>query len=249
MHSALERGRPIRYRPAGGGKKPPECAGIYYIRDAEGNVVYTGQAVNLRRRVYQHRRKAKIPDGGYVDCFRAKEGITCDDLDATEREKINKHNPPLNQRKGGGGRKSPKLGSLPAEDIPVLGTPSLEQNPEKKHNILYRLLGYERIDKMGEVFYKKEPKSVFFIIIELIVKVLLVANTVLALVALYLTYSMGTLLEQVLIIVMIAVPIICFILFRYIRRSKVFTIIAIICLIAAIVLYQYSYPLSIKWPF
>ncbi len=250
MSSALGRGRPIRFRPSRPtSTKPPECAGIYYIYDVEGNNVYTGQAVNLRRRVYQHKRNGKIPKGGYVDCFKAKEGITYDELDYTEREIINKYNPPLNQRGGGGGRKSSKLGRRAFTEVIVGSGMSPAQETEQKRNIFYRLLGYEKVDRSGEVHYTKEPKAVFFMIIELIVKILLIAITLLSGLGIYLKFSNGVVIHRYLLIGMVVIPIICFMLFHYIRRNKAFSIMSLVSVMASVVLYLTSYPLPVEWLF
>lgn len=239
MSSALKPGRPIRYRPSSPGTtKPPECAGIYYIYDGNGNLIYTGQSVNLRRRVYEHKRNGRIPDGGYVDCIKAKEGISYYELDATERAKIDKHNPPSNQRAGGGGRKSSKL-----------NRPSLEHAPEQKRSILYRLLGYEKVDKSGDVHYTKEPKAKFFMVIELIVKLFLIATTLSAILGIFLKMSKGLVINQYVIIGTGAIPILCFIMFHYIRNNKAFKVMSIIALLASIVLYFAAYPLPVDLPF
>ena len=251
MPSALERGRPIRFRPSSPGSinKLPECAGIYYIHDAEGNIAYVGQAVNLRRRVKQHKKVGKIPEGGYVDCFRAKDGIAYDELDATERDKINKYNPPLNQRDGGGGRKSPKLKRHASEALAGMGTDVPEQAPKSKRSFLYRLLGYERIDRTGEVHYTKEPKAILFMMIELIVKLLLIVNTLLAALGCYLRYTREMAFSQYGLIAMTVVPVACFILFHYIRRNKGFAAMVFISVAASVILYLSSYPIPFELPF
>lgn len=247
MASALRPGRPIRFRPSSpGSAKPPECAGIYYIHDSEGNVVYTGQAVNLRRRIYQHKRNGKIPEGGYVDCFKAKEGITYDELDLTKKEKINKYNPLLNQRSGGGGRKSPKLTKRPETEVLAESELPPAQEAAQKRNMLYRLLGYEKVDRAGEVHYTKEPKAMFFMIIELIVKILLIAVALLSGLGVYLKIAKGIVVHQYVLLGMAAAPILCFILFHYIRRSRVFSIIALVSAVTNVALYLTTYLSSVE---
>lgn len=243
MSSALKSGRGIRYYPSKpGGNKPPECAGIYYIYDENGNFLYTGQAVNLRRRVYTHKRNGKIPQGGYVDCFRAKEGITYAELDETERLKINRYNPPLNQRKGGGGRKSPILNKHSETDEKNIGIVTSDgQISEPKRKALYRLLGYERVDSSGEIHYKREPKALFFLVLELVVKILLFAGFLSIVVGVCYRILSGTIINRYLLIGNVALPILGLILFGYIRRNRVFSIMAIITIIAALSLYIFSY--------
>ncbi len=248
MSSALKPGKPIRYRPSRPtSRKPPECAGIYYIYDADGTKVYIGQSVNLRRRVYEHKRKGKIPKGGYVDCFRAKNGITYDELDDTERKKIKKYNPPLNKNSGGGGKKSLKLDkhSMPE----ALGGGAVLSEPKPKRNPIYKILGYERIDRTGEVHYTKEPKAVFFMLIELVVKILLIVTTLLSALEVYLTFSKGIVANQYLLMGMAVIPIICFVLFHYIRRNKLFSIMSFFSVVASIALYLNSYQLPSEWMF
>lgn len=250
MPSALRPGRPTRFRPSGRhSTKPPECAGVYYIYNAEGDMVYAGQSVNLRRRVYEHKRRGKIPDDGYVDCFKAKDGITFEQLNDTEREKIKKYNPPLNQRGGGGGRTAISLRGYPSKETDSISTSPTEQVPEKKRNYLYRLLRYEKVDKAGEVHYLKEPKALFFMVIELTVKILLINTILLTFLGVYLKFAKGVLLNQQMIIGMIVIPIVCFVLFHYIRRNKFYKAMIIISSISSIVLYLTSYPVHIKWPF
>ena len=99
-------------------------------------------------------------------------------------------------------------------------TSPTEQVPEKKRNYLYRLLRYEKVDKAGEVHYLKEPKGLFFMVIELIVKILLINTILLTFLGVYLKFAKGVLLNQQMIIGMIVIPIVCFVLFHYIRRNK-----------------------------
>ena len=245
MASALNSGRGIRYYPSKPeGKKPPECAGIYYIYDSGGNRIYVGQAINLKRRVYQHRRNGKIPKDGYVDCFKSKEGITYNDLDSTEREKIDKYNPPLNLRRGGAGRKSPILDRditpIAIQENSLLDEPTTHH----KRNSLYAFLGYEKTDKSGNVHYIKEPKSVVFLVLEIIVKAMLIVTLALAGCSLYLLFSKGIHIGRPLVLGMIAIPIVCFTLFTYIRKSKVFFLISLITVVSSILIYFMSYPFA-----
>ena len=64
-----------------------------------------------------------------------------------------------------------------------------QMDEKQKRNILFRILGYEKVDKTGEVHYTKEPKAVFFMIIELIVKILLTAILALSVLGTYLKFS------------------------------------------------------------
>lgn len=208
--------------------------------------MYTGQAVNLRRRVYQHKRNGKIPQGGYVDCMLAKDDITYDELDTTEREKINEHNPPLNMRRGGGGRKSPMLPRGSYIVVPTGRVIPVSREPEHKRNILYRFLGYEKVDRAGEVHYLKEPKAVFFMIVELIVKMVLIAVALLAVLGVYLKLSQGVVFYRNLLICMVAIPTISLALFHYIRRNKLFSVMTLITIMTGVFLYVSSYPLPFE---
>lgn len=243
MPSALIRGRGVRYYPSNPrGKKPPKCAGIYYIYDADGNLLYTGQAVDLRRRVYEHRRKGKIPTGGYVDCFKAKECISHSELDETERIKIDKYSPPLNRRKGGGGRKSPKLKrDIESTESTVENFENNDRVPETKNSIIHRLLGYEKVDCSGETKFIKAPKSLFPLIIELVIKFLSIATFLLVTVGLYLGFVYGTMINQFVLLVVIAFSALCLILFGCFLKNKVFSITSFISAIGALLLYVLNY--------
>lgn len=54
-------GRPRKYNPTTGrGKMPPSKPGEYRIRDEKGNIVYIGEASDLKRRMQQHIRTGKL---------------------------------------------------------------------------------------------------------------------------------------------------------------------------------------------
>lgn len=155
----------------------------------------------------------------------------------------------MNQRSGGGGRKANSLQNNPSKETDSISTIPPEQVSEKKRNYLYRLLRYEKVDKAGEVHYLKEPKALFFMVIELIVKILLINTILLTFWGVYLKFAKGVLLNQQMIIGMIVIPIVCFVMFHYIRRNKFYKAMIIISSISSIVLYLTSYPVHIKWPF
>ncbi len=57
-------GRPKKYNPTTGkGEMPPSKPGEYRIRDDNGNIVYVGETVNLRRRMNEHIRSGKLKKG------------------------------------------------------------------------------------------------------------------------------------------------------------------------------------------
>ena len=100
--SMYKKGRPSR-------QDPPKTAGKYQYRNKKtGEIEYIGETANLARRMKQHEvsdnslsRKThdaewKVADGRSSSKTRRKH----------EQDSINKHNPKLNKRQGGGGRKA-----------------------------------------------------------------------------------------------------------------------------------------------
>lgn len=60
--SLYKPGRPAKYEPnTGKGKEPPSKPGEYRIRDDEtGEILYVGEACNLKRRMQQHKRNGRF---------------------------------------------------------------------------------------------------------------------------------------------------------------------------------------------
>jgi excinuclease UvrABC nuclease subunit len=96
-----KRGRPST-------QKPPNAPGFYRaINNESGKVDYFGETVNLNRRIQVHVRTGKVsPDTHTFAWQRADGRSTSTTRRAHERLKIRQHNPSLNQRAGGGGRKA-----------------------------------------------------------------------------------------------------------------------------------------------
>lgn len=98
------------YKPGRPSKQPPpEKPGEYrWINKETGEVDYYGETNNLKRRQYQHERSDK-PVSSDTHDFAWKQADARFSVDARrehERQKIEQHQPKLNQRAGGAGRKS-----------------------------------------------------------------------------------------------------------------------------------------------
>lgn len=253
--SEIQTDKQIRFTPDDPKSKlPPECAGVYYVYDKNQIPNGSNQTLNLRKAIKKQMKVGNISEGGFVDCFLIKNGLTYDQLSYDDRNKVNKYNPPLN----------PPDKCDYTEDILAL-FPSLEKYMPKEKNkhkddyvnlesnpkrhSLYQFLGYERIDVNKEVYYLKEPKALFFIVFELIVKCLLAINTISALLGTYLKVALGVIINQYVLLGMVALPIVLFSLFGYIRRNKIFKAIAFFSVVVCFVLYFISYPLLSNWPF
>lgn len=107
--SAYKPGRPNKYNPTTGvGQKPPAKPGEYRIRDAAGEITYIGETNNLARRTGEHQRSGKLPTGAGQNStieYKVADGRSSSRTRREhEREKIAKHQPPLNKSKGGEGR-------------------------------------------------------------------------------------------------------------------------------------------------
>jgi hypothetical protein len=95
-------GRPFRYYPIeGSGSEPPHEPGEYRINGSAG---YIGETSDLHRRMMDHIRSGKIQSGDYFEYKVAAESSTCEDRRNHEAEAIEKHEPEMNKRRGGGGR-------------------------------------------------------------------------------------------------------------------------------------------------
>lgn len=100
------------YRPGRPSKQePPNAPGEYRWRNKDtGSVDYVGETNDLARRKCQHERSDK-PVSSSTHDFEWKQAdgrSTSNTRREHERDKIEKHNPPFNQRGGGGGRKAGK---------------------------------------------------------------------------------------------------------------------------------------------
>lgn len=105
MSSPYKRGRPSKFNPTTGeGKSPPNVAGEYRIATAKGIRKYIGETSNLSRRMNEHIRDRKIRKNQSFAWQLAKLTSTSRTRRDHERNKIDKHNPLGNKRRGGGGR-------------------------------------------------------------------------------------------------------------------------------------------------
>lgn len=97
-------GRPSR-------QEPPDAPGEYRWRDREtGQVDYVGETNNLHRRCLEHERSDKpfSRDTHHFEWKQADGRSTSRTRREHEAAKIRQHQPPLNQRAGGGGRRAKK---------------------------------------------------------------------------------------------------------------------------------------------
>ena len=108
--SIFKAGRPEKYRPfEQKGRKPPEKAGVYRIRDKDNKVVYVGEAVNLRKRMNEHiRTTGKLQKGESFEYKVASPDSSSASRREVERQKIAKYRPERNHSKGGEGRPAKK---------------------------------------------------------------------------------------------------------------------------------------------
>ena len=101
MAKLFKPGRPSK-------QPPPEKPGLYRWRNREtGDIDYIGETSNLKRRASQHEHSDK-PLGSDTHDFEWQSTDRQTSVDARrdhERSKIKQHNPILNQRGGGAGRK------------------------------------------------------------------------------------------------------------------------------------------------
>lgn len=105
--SLYEPGRPIEVKPFDTMRKKtvPHEKGEYRILDMSRNILYIGQAKDLARRMKDHIRTGKLNKNNGIFAFKvANEDASWKSLVNHERQKIKKHDPPLNKRAGGAGR-------------------------------------------------------------------------------------------------------------------------------------------------
>ena len=89
-------------------QEPPNDPGVYrYINNESGKVDYVGETADLRRRSNEHSRSDMVSRDTHTFAWQKADGrSTSTTRRAHEQVKISQHNPPLNQRAGGGGRKA-----------------------------------------------------------------------------------------------------------------------------------------------
>ena len=100
--------RPGRYKRTGADGMPSK-PGAYRARSKKtGEVVYHGEAANLRSRDNQHARdKSPHKRGNYFTEYKVADGrSTSNTRRKHEKTKIRQHKPKFNQNGGGGGRKA-----------------------------------------------------------------------------------------------------------------------------------------------
>ena len=99
--SDFKRGRPSR-------QDPPHKPGLYRFKNKEtGEIDYIGESVDLKRRTSQHLRYGDVSrDTHHVEWQAAEDGSTSETRREHEKLKIDQHSPRMNQRRGGGGRRS-----------------------------------------------------------------------------------------------------------------------------------------------
>jgi predicted GIY-YIG superfamily endonuclease len=98
--SMVRRGRPARTPP----KNKP---GVYRITNKKTDKVeYIGESNNLARRKREHRQTGNLNPKKERFEHQASPNATTDQRRAQERAQIKRHNPPRNQRRGGGGRRA-----------------------------------------------------------------------------------------------------------------------------------------------
>lgn len=86
-------------------KSVPKKPGEYRIITDNKSVQYIGQTRNLNRRMNEHMHTGKINNKNCIFAYQQADGRASHKaLIEHEKKKIKKHNPPLNQRAGGGGR-------------------------------------------------------------------------------------------------------------------------------------------------
>lgn len=107
--SIYKAGRPRKYNPATQfGKRPPDRAGEYRIRDGSRTITYIGETCNLNRRMGEHVRSGKLPRGSTLEYKVADGRSSSGTRRQHEQTKIKQHHPILNRSKGGEGRPAGK---------------------------------------------------------------------------------------------------------------------------------------------
>ena len=87
-------------------QKPPNAPGEYrWINKETNEIDYVGETNNLARRKSEHNRSDRFSTDTHDFAWKEADGrSTSKTRRDHEREKIDKHNPSENQRRGGGGR-------------------------------------------------------------------------------------------------------------------------------------------------
>jgi excinuclease UvrABC nuclease subunit len=108
-------GRPKKYRQGDSEeRKPPKKGGEYRIRNNNDSIIYIGETNNLRRRMNEHKRSGKFSKSCAFEFQVADGRSTSRTRRIHETEKIEKHDPVMNKRGGGGGRVAHKT---PVKDV------------------------------------------------------------------------------------------------------------------------------------
>lgn len=100
--SIFKPGRPSR-------QKPPEKPRLYRFKNKDtGKIDYIGETSNLKRRIGEHLRSDKpvSTESHHAEWKIADGRSTSRTRRVHERRKIDQHNPFLNRRRGGGGKRS-----------------------------------------------------------------------------------------------------------------------------------------------
>ena len=97
----FKRGRPST-------QEPPNAPGIYrFLNNVDRKIDYIGETSDLRRRSNEHFRSGRVSRETHTFAWQqAEDTSTSTTRRVHEQVKIVQHNPPLNQRSGGGGRKA-----------------------------------------------------------------------------------------------------------------------------------------------
>ena len=99
----FKRGRPSR-------QEPPRQPGIYRFRNKDtGKIDYIGESANLIRRISEQFRSKNMsvsPETHYAEWKIADGRSTSRTRRAHETREIEQHQPRLNRRRGGGGRRA-----------------------------------------------------------------------------------------------------------------------------------------------
>ena len=99
----FKRGRPSR-------QEPPIRPGIYRFKNKDtGDIDYIGESVDLKGRISNHFRSKEMPvspETHHAEWQIADGRSTSRTRRAHETSKIEQHQPPLNRRRGGGGRRA-----------------------------------------------------------------------------------------------------------------------------------------------
>lgn len=101
-------GRPTEVSPLdpSNKRKVPSAKGEYRILNSKTrSPMYIGVSNDLKRRMNEHIRSGKLGGENSIFAYKVADGRASQSrINDHERKKIDKHDPPLNQRAGGAGR-------------------------------------------------------------------------------------------------------------------------------------------------